>query len=58
MTRVPALSPTPEQDGKQVDAAILQLIGLIARQAARETAADASDQEDTHHDATQYTTED
>ncbi|MEY8840046.1 hypothetical protein AB9K41_13555 [Cribrihabitans sp. XS_ASV171] len=58
MTRVPVLPQTPEHDGKHVDAAISRLIVLIARQAVREAAVDASDQKDTHDDAAQRSEED
>ena len=41
MPRVPAPFPTPSSAEAQIDAAVLRLIDLFARQAARELAADA-----------------
>jgi hypothetical protein len=41
MPRVPAISPSPDSAHAQIDAAVLRLVDLIARQAARELAADA-----------------
>ncbi|MDX1822708.1 MAG: hypothetical protein R3197_17580 [Paracoccaceae bacterium] len=41
MPRVPAISPSPESADAQIDAAVLRLVDLFARQAARELTADA-----------------
>lgn len=41
MPRVPAISPCPESAEAQIDAAVMRLVDLFARQAARDMAADA-----------------
>ena len=41
MPRVHAISSSPKSAEAQIDAAVLRLIDLFARQAARELAADA-----------------
>ena len=41
MPRVRSLSPSSESAEAQIDAAVLRLVDLFARQAARELAADA-----------------
>ncbi|MBI6630368.1 hypothetical protein [Pontibaca salina] len=41
MTRVPALPSAEDSADTQIDAAILRLVDLLARQTAREIAADA-----------------
>jgi hypothetical protein len=41
MPRVRSLSPCPESAEAQIDAAVLRLVDLFARQTARELAADA-----------------
>ena len=43
MTRVPAISFSSESADTQIDAAVLRLVDLFARQAARELAVDASE---------------
>jgi hypothetical protein len=57
MPRVPAISPSPESAEAQIDAAVLRLVGLFARQAARELAADASSNMETP-DAAEHPEED
>ena len=47
MTRVPALPSSSESADAQIDTAVLRLVDLFARQAARELAADASDAKET-----------
>lgn len=42
MLRAPALPFSPASAEAQIDAAVLRLVDLFARQAARELAADAS----------------
>ncbi len=42
MTRAPTLPFSDESAEAQIDAAVLRLVDLFARQAARELAADAS----------------
>ena len=42
MPRVRTLSPSSESAEAQIDAAVMRLVDLFARQAARELAADAS----------------
>jgi hypothetical protein len=49
MTRVPALPFSSESADAQIDAAVLRLVDLFARQAARELAADAPDTKETPH---------
>ncbi len=43
MTRAPALPSSSESADTQIDAAVLRLVDLFARQAARELAVDASE---------------
>ena len=43
MTRVPALPSSSESADAQIDTAVLRLVDLFARQAARELAVDASE---------------
>lgn len=43
MTRAPAPSHSDESADAQIDTAVLRLVDLFARQAARELAVDASD---------------
>lgn len=43
MTRVPALPSCSKSADAQIDAAVLRLVDLFARQAARELAVDASE---------------
>jgi len=43
MTRAPAPSHYPETADEQIDSAVLRLVDLLARQTARELAADAPD---------------
>ena len=57
MPRVPALPSSPESADAQIDAAVLRLVDLFARQAARELAADASIAMETS-DAPQHPQED
>ena len=47
MTRVPALPFSSESAEAQIDAAVLRLVDLFARQVARELAADAPDAKET-----------
>lgn len=42
MSRVPTLSPSSESAEVQIDAAVLRLVDLFARQAARGLTSDAS----------------
>ena len=42
MPRVPAFPSSPASAEAQIDAAVMRLVDLFARQAARELAADAS----------------
>lgn len=49
MTRVPALPSSSESADAQIDTAVLRLVDLFARQAARELAANASDAKETLH---------
>jgi len=57
MPRVPTISPCPESAEAQIDAAVLRLIDLFARQVERELAADASLIQETP-DAPKYPQED
>lgn len=43
MRRVPALPCSPDSADAQIDAAVLRLVDLFARQAARELAVDAQE---------------
>lgn len=52
MTRVPALPFSSESADAQIDATVLRLVDLFARQVARELAADAHDVEETPHAST------
>ena len=47
MTRVPALPFSSESADTQIDAAVLRLVDLFARQAALELAVDASEPKET-----------
>lgn len=47
MTRLPVPSHCPESAHTQVDAAVLRLVDLLARQVGRELAADAPDAKET-----------
>lgn len=49
MTRVPALPFSSESADAQIDAAVLRLVDLFARQVAQELAADAPDTKETPH---------
>jgi len=49
MTRVPAISLCPELADTQIDVAVLRLVDLLARQVARELAADAPEAKETPH---------
>jgi hypothetical protein len=57
MPRVPALPSSTESAEAQIDAAVLRLVDLFARQAARELAADAFSNMETS-DATEHPQED
>ena len=52
MPRVRSLSSSSESADAQIDAAVLRLVVLLARQVARELAADALDVEETPHAST------
>ncbi|WP_209506701.1 MULTISPECIES: hypothetical protein [unclassified Ruegeria] len=52
MTRVPAKPPSDDGAHQQVEAAIGQLVRLLAAQAVRELGRNASDQKEAHQDAT------
>lgn len=52
MTRVPALPFSSESADAQIDTAVLRLVDLFARQAARELAADAPDAKEMPHAST------
>jgi hypothetical protein len=49
MTRVPALPSCSKSADAQIDAAVLRLVDLFARQVALELAVDAPDVEETPH---------
>lgn len=51
MTRVPAIPSFSESADTQIDAAVLRLVDLLARQVAWELAVDAPTTKETHHGA-------
>ncbi len=58
MTRAPALSDSDDADATRLEAALSQLIQLLARQAAREACGGAQSQEDGLPDAVHPTQKD